>query len=631
MNKRAIKAGNAYVEIGIRNRIASGAKAVQADLRKLGSTLRSQGQSMMQAGLLAGSAAAGLLAGPVKAASEMQETMGKFDTVFGSSAKSVQAWSEATAAAMGVSRQEMASMLSGMQDLLVPMGVMPESAEGMSKELSKLAVDLGSFNNLGTDQVMGDLMAAMTGSGEVMKKYGVILSEAAVKQELLAQGLDPKTADDAAKAQARLNIIMRGTTAAQGDALRTAGSFANQTKRLKASVMDAAAEIGGPLLDDLASLVSIASSGITAFRNFASENKEVFRTVGLVLATITGLGAALVGIGGVLSVAGFAASGFAAAMGIAGASVGFLLSPVAIAIGGVTALGVALVKYTDLGANAVDWLTERFGPLVETIMSAGSAIVDALKLGDTQAAWELAMSALEMLWLDLTSEIQDVWAETVGFVLDLGSNMAEGLGMLFEKLAGMLRSMLAQYESYYNKVYNTVLDLGEKVSGTRTIGARSNAFESSFGNQKEGINSALDQVRDFGKEMQRSAQSQRETRSEEREQAKQQRAERLTTLRESVKEQEAEIGTAKVKAERDSAAALKAAEDEVNKQREKAGETVSATEQEMSRTGPAGTFSAFAAGIVGGGPNRLEKLNADQLEELRRIRTNTKGAMARFA
>ena len=48
----------------------------------------------------------------------------------------------------------------------------------------------------------------------VMKKYGVIVSEAAVKQELLNQGIDPKTASDQQKVQARMNIIMAGTTAA---------------------------------------------------------------------------------------------------------------------------------------------------------------------------------------------------------------------------------------------------------------------------------------------------------------------------------------------------------------------------------------------------------------------------------
>ena len=45
----------------------------------------------------------------------------------------------------------------------------------------------------------------------------------------------------ARKVMARMAIIMRGTTAAQGDAVRTGGSFANQMKRLKGSLADVAA------------------------------------------------------------------------------------------------------------------------------------------------------------------------------------------------------------------------------------------------------------------------------------------------------------------------------------------------------------------------------------------------------
>ena len=77
-------------------------------------------------------------------------------------------------------------------------------------------------------------------------------------------------------------------------------------------------------------------------------------------------------------------------------------------------------------------------------------------------------------------------------------------------------------------------------------------------------------------------------------------------------------------------ALLKAAKDDVEKNQKQSGETGTAIEQEK-RNGPTGTFSAFAAGIVGGGPNRLEKINADQLEQLKRIQTNTRGGGARFA
>jgi hypothetical protein len=234
--------------------------------KKIGVATKNIGMAFAKVGAAVSAVSFGAFAVMVAKASEMQEAMGKFAVVFGDSAGAVEASAKSMASELGVSRLEIIQMLGSMQDLLVPMGVATEEATGMSQQMARLAVDLGSFNNMASEQVFGDLQAAITGSGEVMKKYGVVLNETAVKQELLNMGMDPANADDAAKAQARLNIILAGTTAAQGDAVRTAGSFANQVKRLKANFADIAVTIGGPFLESLASIAeSINTRMATAF------------------------------------------------------------------------------------------------------------------------------------------------------------------------------------------------------------------------------------------------------------------------------------------------------------------------------------------------------------------------------
>lgn len=242
------------------------ASNVTAASKKIGVATKNMGIAFAKVGAAVSAVSFGAFAVMVAKASEMQEAMGKFAVVFGDSAGAVEASAKSMASELGVSRLEIIQMLGSMQDLLVPMGVATEEATGMSQQMARLAVDLGSFNNMASEQVFGDLQAAITGSGEVMKKYGVVLNETAVKQELLNMGMDPANADDAAKAQARLNIIMAGTTAAQGDAVRTAGSFANQVKRLKANFADIAVTIGGPFVQSLASIAeSINTRMATAF------------------------------------------------------------------------------------------------------------------------------------------------------------------------------------------------------------------------------------------------------------------------------------------------------------------------------------------------------------------------------
>jgi len=256
------------------------ASNVTAASKKIGVATKNMGIAFAKVGAAVSAVSFGAFAVMVAKASEMQEAMGKFAVVFGDSAGAVEASAKSMASELGVSRLEIIQMLGSMQDLLVPMGVATEEATGMSQQMARLAVDLGSFNNMASEQVFGDLQAAITGSGEVMKKYGVVLNETAVKQELLNMGMDPANADNAAKAQARLNIIMAGTTAAQGDAVRTAGSFANQVKRLKANFADIAVTIGGPFLQSLASIAESINTRMASAFAFLEQQTNKLSAIG---------------------------------------------------------------------------------------------------------------------------------------------------------------------------------------------------------------------------------------------------------------------------------------------------------------------------------------------------------------
>lgn len=250
----SVNAGAAYVELTVKGRqkVSKELTSISARLKQFGSMIGRIGGMFGKALAFGGAAGLGVLVAglgaAIKKASDMQETMNKFNVVFGDSAAEMKAYADTMAEGFGRSKQQVADFLSSAQDLLVPMGMMPDQAADMSKSLAGLAMDLGSFNNKADADVMTDLQAALTGSGEVMKKYGVILDEASVKQELLNNGLDPKNATSAQKAMARYNIILRGTTAAQGDVARSSGSFANQQKALGAQVSDFLVKVGERLL-----------------------------------------------------------------------------------------------------------------------------------------------------------------------------------------------------------------------------------------------------------------------------------------------------------------------------------------------------------------------------------------------
>ena len=221
-------AGKADYLLGLdKSKFDAGIKAARRRLKMIGQRAIGIGKSTAVAGVAIGSA----FIPAIKSASDLQETLSKFETVFADRSDEVRAWGEEYAKTIGRSKKQTLEFLGNTQDLLVPLGFEPGAAEGFSKQVVSLTSDLASFNNKSDGDVFRDLQAAITGSGEVMKKYGVVLDVAAVNQELLNQSLDPKTATNAQKAQARFNIILRGTTAAQGDAIKTAGSLRIRSNR----------------------------------------------------------------------------------------------------------------------------------------------------------------------------------------------------------------------------------------------------------------------------------------------------------------------------------------------------------------------------------------------------------------
>ena len=127
----------------------------------------------------------------------------------------------------------------------------------MSQALVQLAADMASFNNASPEDVLLAIRSGLIGEAEPLRRYGVLLSETRVQQQALVEtGKDNvKNLTDQEKLTARYNIILKDTGTAQGDAARTAGSWANQSRKLRANLDDLSAGLGQkliPVLEDAA-------------------------------------------------------------------------------------------------------------------------------------------------------------------------------------------------------------------------------------------------------------------------------------------------------------------------------------------------------------------------------------------
>ncbi len=267
----------------------------------------------------------GIGAAMVKLASDAEETESKFNAVFKSQSDAVSTWAKEYSKSIGRSEIDTKAFLATIQDTLVPLGFMRDRAADMSKSVIELANDLSSFNNLPTADVVRDIQSAIVGNTETLRKYGVVASQDAIIQEALTSGLikNKNELDATTKAQAIYNILLKGTTDAQGDAARTSGSTANQLRAVKAEAEALGVEFGQVLLPIVNDIIAGARDLIGWFSALDEEQKKQILTM--------------------LAVAA-AAGPVISAIGTLSRLTGLLINPTNILIGGIVALGIALFE-----------------------------------------------------------------------------------------------------------------------------------------------------------------------------------------------------------------------------------------------------------------------------------------------
>ena len=194
-----------------------GLKRLEADVSKSTNKMSSSFKKMgtaMKVGVAAIIVRQGARAGSalISLSSDIEEMQGKSKVVFGNFRKNVVKELTEFGDAVGRSSFELEEMASSVQDTFVPMGFARGEASKLSVELTKLAVDTASFNNASDTQTMEAFKSALVGNHETVRRFGVVITEATLNQELLNMGIQggAKAATNAQKVQARLNLITSG-------------------------------------------------------------------------------------------------------------------------------------------------------------------------------------------------------------------------------------------------------------------------------------------------------------------------------------------------------------------------------------------------------------------------------------
>ncbi|MCV6900945.1 hypothetical protein OE165_28330, partial [Escherichia coli] len=80
------------------------------------------------------------------------------------------------------------------------------------------ADDASSFYNVPLESALEKIRSGLVGEAEPLRAFGVLLSEAAVKQQALAMGVRPVNGElsEQEKVMARVELITKGLNKAQG-------------------------------------------------------------------------------------------------------------------------------------------------------------------------------------------------------------------------------------------------------------------------------------------------------------------------------------------------------------------------------------------------------------------------------
>lgn len=232
-------------------------------------------------GIAAGTAGLAFLK-TTKAASDLNEEITKTRTIFGAAAQGIEAWSKTTADAIGTSRVEALRATGNFGQMFRTIGLGQADAAQMSTRLVQLGADLASFNNEDPTEMLDRLRSGLAGEAEPLRRFGVLLSEARVKQEAYATGIARagQKLTEQQKVQARYQLILKDTALAQGDFARTSESLANKQRELKAKLADTSAELGTKLLPAMILVTEEMIRGIDAADRYGNAIGRIAGQIG---------------------------------------------------------------------------------------------------------------------------------------------------------------------------------------------------------------------------------------------------------------------------------------------------------------------------------------------------------------
>lgn len=447
MSTSAVKAGEAFVEVSLRDKIKEGARRIQSQLNAVSAGFKTFGTGLAAAGASA-AAAFGSIAGAIGAAAINFAASGSeladMSARTGIAAESL--------SALGYAAKLSGSDLGQVEGALRKMQKLLGDAAGGSKEASEKLTSLG----LSTDKLLklSPEKQFATISAAIRKIKDPTIQAATAMEvfgKTATQILPLINSDIAATtAEARkLGIVMSNEDAAAADAL------GDSIDTLKTTFVAIYNSIGAAVAGPLTQFANVASQIAGTVAKWVSQNRSLFVAISAVALAGAAAGAIILSIGGAIVAAGVAIAGIGAAIPSLAALATFLAPAIPVIAGVAAALAAVGATYAGLlyVANQAgilkavfDGVSATFSQLYGTLTQTFGGIARALSAGEYQKAAETLWAGLRLAFFQGAKSALDAfsWLFTNGLSMAgaFAKTLAQTLWNVFKSIPNLLASAL---------------------------------------------------------------------------------------------------------------------------------------------------------------------------------------------
>lgn len=485
-----------------------GIQQAEGAFKKLGDIAKTTAKLVAGVGIAAGAAAYKT----IDLASDLSESQAKVGEIFGDSATEIEKFAATAATALGQSKQDVLNAAGTFGVFGKAAGLTGTDLSDFSNDFTALASDLASFNNTSPQEAIDAIGAALRGESEPLRRYGVLLDDASLRQAALELGI--YDGNGALTAQQKIlaaqKRIYEQTGDAQGDFARTSDGLANKQRILKAQLQNAATTIGTVLLPIATKLFTFIGDRLIPIvekvtRTFSEEGfGGVARMIGdmipPVLEKLGELGRRLI------EWVGEQIPGWLRKLGELGQALVDWIEPRIVPMlkqlgewAGAAAnwiidegLPMLVEKLIELGQAFVDWIAPRIVPMLEELGKLAAAILQwivteaipkiaeqALKLAGALLSWlaELipqAIAGLAVFVWELIQKLPEIFLDLVKAMWDKGKELG---GQLLDGIIEFVLDLPSKLWDAFTDTFAALFDIGKKmvdkiVDGIKSVPGR---------------------------------------------------------------------------------------------------------------------------------------------------------------